>query len=234
MASQEKVIVARYVAAGGPPYTGVDLNKNKFGPTDPGQYVIARCQQHVSEKLYKKWSGLAWGTKLRVRRNMGAEIVEAYIRDQWRPINPKFTSATVEEIKIYNKQLYEKYEVPDKWVFNDFGHNTCYMFKDINKNFKLDGKDQEHDEFIHTTPDNEAQTAKQEKVIIDYSHGCIHVKPTDLDDMIAKNYLKKGNVMFVYSYTQKAPIDPVRRGTAPFELHFYPAAYEIQVYGVKP
>lgn len=134
-------------------------------------------------------------------------------------------------VQTYN--LYNKYIVPDKWLFNDFGHQTCYFFKDVNKKFRLDKKEHIHSEFIHTTPTNEAETAKGEHVLLEYSHGCIHIKPKDIDDMIAKNYLKKGNLLIVHSYDRAAPIDPVQSGRNPFEVHFYPRASQILIFGAR-
>lgn len=132
--------------------------------------------------------------------------------------------------------LYGRWTLPDRWVFNDFGHQTCYFFKDINHNRKLDDKESIHPEFIHTTPVVEAMTEQSvpiSAIELGESHGCIHVKPRDIDDMIIKGYLKKGNSMIVHSYIAKAPFGIGSRGRPPFEVHFYPGSKKLVIFGLK-
>lgn len=63
-------------------------------------------------------------------------------------------------------------------VFNGFGHLTVYLYRDRNNNGRMDANDGIHGEFVHATPDNEAQEALGDDVELLESHGCVHVKPT--------------------------------------------------------
>ena len=220
---RRKVIVAIFDAVGGPKSTSIGSDGFPQGPTDSGQYVVHRCGRHSSRR-YPDWSGIPWGSRLRIRGSR----VQAYYNGRWRPV-----SVTRKMIEEYHRELYGVSKVPTKWVFNDFGHMTCYYFKDVIRNRRLDKKRGErvHGEFIHTTPGDEANTALKKPVILTESHGCVHVKPKDIDDMIKKGYMRKGNLVVVHKYTAKAPTGPVARGRRPYEVHFYPGAKKIVITG---
>jgi len=221
-----KVIVGIYDAVGGPKTPIMRADGYQAGPTDKGEYVIAYCAKHSSPRMYRTWSNIRWGTPLRERKG----ILEVYINGKWQALK-NFTSATKTDIQDYHQQLYGSWKVPKTWVFNDFGHITCYFFQDINKNRRLDGKERIHAEFVHTTPGNEAQSAQGKPVILTESHGCIHVEPSDIDNMIKNGYLNKGNTLIIHSYPDTAPIWPWGIGTPPFEVHFFPGAKKIVIKG---
>lgn len=233
----DKVIVDIYDAVGGPEKTGVDSAGNSYGPTDAGKYVLHGCGPHVSP-TYKAWSTIPWGSQLKFHNG---EFLVKY-KGKWiRPQDVNEFGPTTEEIqKRYNKPPSDNglgmMGSPSKWVFNDFGHTTCKFFRDVNNNRKLDSKAKEHihTEYIHTTPDNEAQTVKGEKVELYESHGCIHVVPADIDDMIRKGYMRKGNIVKIHTYKEKPASLPFSSGgKPPFEVHFYPGAKKIYVLGIK-
>jgi hypothetical protein len=234
-------IVAEFAAEGGPVSTGVDANGNRLGPTNKGKYVIARCGKHSNSRLYKTWSTLPWGTPLR-EHNGDVEYKSdgswKSLTDLWKKLKvvpAAFTSAdTKRDVQARHDELYGTQVVPTTWVFNDFGHMTCYYFKDLDGDRKLDkGTEKISSEFIHTTPDNEAQDALSQTIVLDKSHGCVHVKPDDIDTMMAKGYLAKGNTVVVHTYTDIPPIQPVENGRKPFQVHFYPGFGLIQVRGRK-
>lgn len=75
-------------------------------------------------------------------------------------------------------------------------------FKDLNGNGVLDGKEALSGQMFHTTPDNEAQTANGEKVILAPSHGCIHLKPADRDRLSALGAFKPGTKFIVHRYDE--------------------------------
>ncbi len=222
-----KVIVDVYDAVGGEDKDSfIATDGKKAGRTDEGEFVIAYCGRHTS-RLYPYWGSIPWGTRMKEENG----ILKVYMGRRWQPLK-NFTNATKDIIKDEYETLYGMRKLPDKWVFNDFGHMTCYYFKDVNRNHKLDKKIEHiHGEFIHTTPENEAQSALGKAIELDYSHGCIHVKPKDIDEMQERGYVKKGNLLVVHSYRQKAPIGPRRIGKAPFEFHFYPFSNKIVIFG---
>jgi hypothetical protein len=231
----ERVVVDIYEAVGGPEKPGKDEYGLPYGPTDAGTYVFHGCGPH-SSPTYKKWSTIPWGSKLKF---LNGEILVKY-KGKWiRPQDINRFGPTTQEIL---NQHYKPpalgglglTDFPSKWVYNDFGHTTCKFFRDVNKNRKLDKGEHIHSEYVHTTPDNEAQFAKGEKVELYESHGCIHVKPADIDDMIHKGYMRKGNSAKVHKYNEKpVSLAVSSSGKPPFEVHFYPGAQKIYIVGRK-
>ena len=220
-----KAFIDSFDARGGPNTTSMGADGFSAGPTNKGKFVIARCGKHSSRR-YPDWSRILWGTPLKEEGG----ILKVKMGNVWRKLSD-FTPVTKGQILDYHEELYGSKTMPNKWVFNDFGHITCYYFKDINGNRRKDGKEKISGEFIHTTPSNEAQTLKGSPVILTDSHGCIHVKPQDVDKMIRKKYLRKGNQIIVHDYSNKAPRVTHAGGSPPFELHFYPGDGKILVKG---
>jgi hypothetical protein len=218
-------IVAEYEAQGGPEKAFMAPDGHEAGPTDPGSYVIAYCSRHRSRR-YPQWSGIPWGSKLKVENG----DVLVWLDGRWQDVL-KLTGARGGEIATYYERLYGVRRIPDTWVFNDFGHLTCYMFKDSNKNRKLDAKEKIHGELIHTTPDDEASTALRNSVRLAASHGCIHIKPLDIDDMVKRSFMRKGASVVVHKYSEKHIAFRKGHGVAPYQLHFYPGLHKISVVG---
>lgn len=222
------VVVDAYLAVGGPPAARGGSDGFEAGPTDAGTFVIAYTGLHSSAR-YPAWSAIRWGSPL---REAGGGVIEVLHDGKWRRLDSFPSAPDVESLKQRYLELYGEYALPKTWVFNDFGHMTVYYFKDLNKNKRLDGKEVIHGEFLHTTPDNEAQAARGEAIDLRESHGCVHVAPADIDDMKKKGYLDKGNTLVVHGYDEGAPVDvPVEAGKKPFEVHFYPGSAQIFIFG---
>lgn len=223
-----QVLVATYDAVGGPEKSYMASDGYAAGPTDAGAYRLAGCWRH-SSRAYPVWSKVRWGSKLREKSG----TLEVEHDGKWRSLE-KLTGLTKAEIEERHRQLYSVSAVPKTWVFNDFGHLTCYFYKDVNRNRKLDKNERIHAEFFHTTPDDEAATALGKAVRLSESHGCIHLKPTDIDTMVAKGYMKRGNVVRIHSYKDApAALRRVPDGSGPFELHFYPGKRKLLILGHK-
>jgi hypothetical protein len=95
--------------------------------------------------------------------------------------------------------------VPDIWVFNDFGAEAVRYFRDKNADRKLDAGEVVSGEMIHTTPENEAQTAKGEPVTFEPSHGCIHVSPGDRARLRAARAFDRGTTLVIHTYAEDPP-----------------------------
>ncbi|MDL1984961.1 MAG: L,D-transpeptidase [Deltaproteobacteria bacterium] len=226
---KKRVIEKIYKAVGGPSVAKMGGDGYKAGPTDAGKYVIAYCGRH-SSRLYADWSKIRWGSSIKEENGK----IFVYHNNRWQHLS-KLTTLGREDILDYHEELYGTRIIPKKWVFNDFGHQTCYFFKDLNKNRRLDKNKGEkiHSEFIHPTPNNEASSARGLPVILTESHGCIHVKPKDIDEMSKKGYLKAGNIIIIHKYNEIAPIQPIGQGNPPYQVHFYPNSQRLVIYGVK-
>jgi hypothetical protein len=220
-------LAATYPAYGGPVKAFISGDGFEAGPTDSGEYIIYGCWPHSSSR-YKDWSGIPWGTPLRET----IKGIEVKVKDHWELIT-KYSIVTKDDILAYHWQLFKRPGLPSTWVFNDFGHVTCYIYIDKNRNGKRDiASEGIHGEMFHTTPINEAQTALNQEVTLAESHGCIHIKPRDIDSMIEKGYLAKGNKVYVHDYKQsakKVPIDTTAK--APFTVHFFPGNKIILILG---
>lgn len=135
-------------------------------------------------------------------------------------------------LKQDGDRLYGIDKIPDEWVFNDFGHLTCYMFKDRNRNGRLDRATEKiHGEFFHTTPPDEARTSLHRPVSLQPSHGCIHLKPLELDDMVRRKFMRKGARVVVHRYNELLVRYANGTGAAPYELHFYPGLHKLLIVG---
>ena len=226
--ARAKVIVGSYAGKGGPKAALLGGDGFEAGPTDAGTYVLAYCGKHSSSR-YQAWSRIRWGSQLKER---GGHI---YVQHDGRWVKlSSLSSVSRDDIMAYHRDLYGSAKIPERWVFNDFGHVTCYFFKDLNGNRKLDGKERIHGEFFHTTPVDEAAVARGLPVTLAPSHGCIHLKPLEVDEMIKRGHMKRGNLIVIHGYDETLPsIEADPTGTGPFEVHFFPGLDKILVLGLK-
>lgn len=67
------------------------------------------------------------------------------------------------------------------------------------------------------------------------SHGCIHVKPGDIDEMIRLRYLTKNSRVVVHRYAEtRSPFAKPRIShSRPYEVHFYPGLLKMCIVGVE-
>jgi hypothetical protein len=228
-----RVRVAMFDAVGGPTkLQKAPGDRYWAGPTDAGTYRGARCGQHSSPS-YPDWSKIRWGSEV---REVGGEIQVKH-DGKWQPLSKLSPKLTKMDLMLKNLEYWNKFEMPTEWRFNDFGHVTCYFYKDLNGNGRLDtdaGEDI-HKEYFHTTPPDEANTAAGRPVKLVESHGCIHLKPNDIDDMIAKGYFQAGNTVLVHKYSEKLPAwKDDAAGTRPFEVHFFPGPQKVVITGRRP
>lgn len=221
-----KVVVAEYSAEGGPEKPFMAPDGHEAGPTDAGDYVIAYCAKHRSRR-YPQWSSIPWGSPLKQEGDRLLVLLDG----RWQDVF-KLTGASPDAVESYYQELYGIEKIPDKWVFNDFGHLTCYMFKDLNRNGRLDRPTEKiHGEFFHTTPPDEAATSVHTPVRLGPSHGCIHLKPLELDDMVRRKFMCKGARVVVHRYNELLVRYPKGTGAPPYELHFYPGLHKLLIVG---
>lgn len=222
-----KVTIEVYDAVGGPETSRLGPDGFEQGPTDPGEYRVAYCGRHISQR-YPDWSTIPWGAPL---KDEGGQLYVLY-QGQWQRVFD-VVGKTRDDVLDYYEGLYGVRAMPRQWVFNDFGHVTCYFFKDLNKNKKFDqGRETLHAEFFHTTPVDEALATLNKTVDLQPSHGCIHLKPPDITSMIKRGFMRPGTLVVVHPYFDRKVIFP-RRGSArgPYELHFFPAMKKLLILG---
>lgn len=218
------------------------LAKEGHTPTRSGRFTILTIEKHVSGGRWL-FSTIPWGTPMRV----DPDAIYIRLNNKWRKLSstdPRwladYKNSTNPEQDL-KKMLLDYYKpmgaqygkaIPDSWVFNDFGHVSIKYFRDANRNGIFDrGKESIISDFIHTTPPDEAQTAfnnrnnRPDNIALSYSHGCIHVKPNDIDHLISNGYVRKGIIIEIHPYAAAlhAPVSYMSNdGTQPHELHFFP------------
>jgi hypothetical protein len=257
--------VKDYDARGGPANKKMGYDGYEKTPTTTGRFVIGAIEKHISKDKYAFWSSIPWGSGLKYINNvvyvntynrghwtklstyqprwLKAHKTElgiiAAIKQEWDKIRTgKFNGSEI---------LYYKAALPDTWMFNEFGHISVKYFKDVNHDGVQNVRDKRENllgDFIHTTPGNEAlayynsrveSPLPQFRVNLHESHGCIHVRPTDIDVMIGTGYLKRGQSVVVHAYNDNRVYTTLKadRYTRPgFEVHFFPEICKLVVYKV--
>jgi hypothetical protein len=218
------------------------LKSQDYSSTRAGRYVVYSITKHVSGS---KWlySSVPWGTTInfnwiehRVYIKKDGKLVKlSEYNSQWA----KYADTDLYDhlLKMYqnNYMSYYMKPFPDTWIFNDFGHVSIKYFKDTNNNFSLDKKESIVSDFIHTTPGDEAKTAYNKVVeprfskpiMLENSHGCIHVKPDNINELIDRGYLSKGSTIQIHEYATALVIPNTLevKNVNPkkmFEVHFFP------------
>lgn len=187
-------------------------------PTTPGSYVIHDHGPYVTTTW--AMSRIAWGTPLKL--DAGGEHVlydGGSGSNRWRRVDRLIPRLTAAKLRRLYKDLYGTTGIhdsnldgfPDKWVFNDFGPWAIRYYRDGNRNRRLDAGERLMGEMIHTTPVDEAATAIEAKtgdkdlVQLQYSHGCIHIKPIDRVSFLKFGAFKTGNLMVVHGPAEVVP-----------------------------
>ena len=83
-----------------------------------------------------------------------------------------------DDILVQEKSLGRRELVPPSWDLNDFGPRG-YQVGDT-------------DIFVHTTQPTEDQYNQKLQEQLEFSHGCIHVKPSERDKLEETKLLKAG------------------------------------------
>lgn len=174
--------------------------------TTPGKYVIYSVVAYQT----KTWpfSRITWGTSIKLSSD-GEKVLykTGMLGKPWKPINDLIPGATPDTIRDYYHKLYGEYKIPDQWVFNDFGVKAIRYFQDLNHNKTLDKNERLSGEMIHTTPNDEANTALGKKIKLEESHGCIHLKPLDRDKLEKAGAFTKGTDLTIHQYDETIPVE---------------------------
>lgn len=209
-----------------------------YTPTRAGRFTILSIEKHVSGGRWI-YSTVPWGTPMKIEPD--AVYIKQY--SVWKKLsatNPDWLKLYKSERALADAIQYEYDKMkdgfgapkPDTWVFNDFGHISVKYYRDKNHNGVFDRKtDELMSDFIHTTPPDEAATAKinreklADNINLSHSHGCIHMKPNDIDRLIRSGYVRRGITIEVHPYSAVANV-PIsflsNAGSGPHELHFFP------------
>lgn len=262
--------IATYSGVGGPAQPDLSDPEHPATPTRAGRFTITSIGPHATMQTgtgARVWSAVPWGTPLRLDR-LGVVQIKLAGRDWqrltslpawhhldhdqarvasdienrnlllWAPVLGAFSKAhQAAPISLYRK-------IPDKWVFNDFGHVAVKYYRDVNHNGHQDATEAERtlSDFIHTTPNHELFELLNQQVNaginspLTPSHGCVHALPAEVDELIQGGYLRVGGTFVVHTYSEqiigsfKETTAEVR--TAYNEVHFFPRENKLIVYMV--
>jgi len=123
-------------------------------------------------------SRIKYGEQVRIRLSDGAVF----------KINEKKPTLILDEDdlrKYYNERKRPGW-ITTPYYTNEFGHMTIYYWNDLNRNGRIDGSEKLHNQMIHATLDDEQakREGREYSHALEYSHGCIHLKPSDIDKLI--------------------------------------------------
>jgi hypothetical protein len=204
--------VAFYKACAGPP-EGFGDRGHTAVPTPAGEYVLGDRQSHVT----MSWpsSAIPWAALLRER----ADGVIEYSTNatDWMPATGPSGVVTKAMIAWQARQKASggqaapsnvdpsaearnivtggSSEVPQYYTGNDFGPFAWNLLRG----------GQATPYFVHTTPSDEKATASGgcDDVELVNSHGCVHIRPVDRDEMVRRGFLQKGVRFTVKPYGAK-------------------------------
>lgn len=181
-------LVAKYNARGGPPRTVKDFGGHTADPTQ-GSFTVGRQQKGFTTSA---WNMSRIGNGTSIRRN-GPGDFEMKVGDTWQPVPDNIMNDSIWKLL---KPADMKGDQPDPapvnepdtriktYNQNDFGDMAYKLIPDQGK------PDQGF--YVHTTPQDEADTTLGKEVKLDHSHGCVHIEPHERDEMIARGYLQAG------------------------------------------
>jgi hypothetical protein len=216
-----------YKVAAGPRAGSGDRGGHTRTPTPAGDYTL-HAQEHVTTVNWPM-SSIPWGAVLTLNSDDATNDV-SYTIDGGPPVQvvgPKGGSmATANKLFFDRSTAAQKKEFTQNGQFTEaqvlanwdyWGPRVGGASKDTslatpwNQNdfgvwgWRLLSGGAATAFFIHTTPEDEqAAAAGTDRPLVN-SHGCIHVRPADRDDMMSKGYLVKGMKLKVMPYGQVGP-----------------------------
>jgi hypothetical protein len=205
----------RFSAAGGPRKPSKDPKDGGHSkePTPAGRYVLGP-QQHVTTSTWTA-SVIPWGATIRINAQGEAE----YKGDTggWRLATGPNGEVTAAEINFATNSPTDKRtraqiiaDVRDMFIDPTTKKlwSTTWEQNDFGKwgwNLRAMPGLRPTAYFIHTTPANEEEDAARKAVLLTNSHGCIHIIPSEREQMMHKGYLQEGVEFEVRPYTEMGP-----------------------------
>jgi peptidoglycan hydrolase-like protein with peptidoglycan-binding domain len=174
-----------------------------YSPSPKGKYKVVEVNPHASGAW--SYSYVPYGAHLREK---DGQIQFRDSKGQW-----KWATGPQSVFKGRNPPPLERAAYLDRdgkpakiWTLNDFGHLRGRL-----KNIAT-GNLQGH--MIHSSPDQERTSNywKDTDGLVDpsraaatlhYSHGCEHIHPRDMDELVAKGYLAPGSTFVIHGYDER-------------------------------
>lgn len=179
------------------PHSDVD-----YSPSPAGRYDIVEVSPHVAASW--AWSYVPYGADL---RETGGEVEYRDLRGVWRRVTGPGNVFEGRNPPPLPRSCYlgPDGQVTPVWRANDFGHLRGRLRSQRSGNLMT--------HMIHSSPDQEethnyfADTdalldPSAALAALRLSHGCEHVHPRDIDEMVSKGYLAPGSVLVIHGYDE--------------------------------
>lgn len=174
-----------------------------YSPSPEGLYDVVEVSPHSS--FAWNWSYVPYGAAL---REVGGEVQYQDDKGVWRyATGPSGVFADRNPPPLPRKDYLGKDgQILPEWTKNDFGHLRGRL-----KSLKT-GALQGH--MIHSSPFNQGTDTyysdterlldpKEALSVLHVSHGCEHIHPRDLDEMVARGYLAPGTRFVIHGYDDR-------------------------------
>ena len=173
-------LIAKMDCRGGPPIKLKD-GSHSADPSRAGTYKLGKGGPYRTNSWL--FSQIRWGAQI---REHGGEI---QFED---PGSSKWKYATGPNCELADEMprtaFYEGGSLVSEWKKNDFGAVA----------WRVEGSP---GLFVHTTPTSEQTTELGNDPILAHSHGCLHVKPAERDQLMKAGYLQQGVKLTIKHYT---------------------------------
>jgi peptidoglycan hydrolase-like protein with peptidoglycan-binding domain len=174
-----------------------------YSPSPEGRYDVVEVSPHAAYSW--SYSYVPYGADL---RKVDGEVEYRDGTGAWRvATGPASVFAGRNPPPLgSNEYLDEDGKLPPTWRYNDFGHLRGRLRSQATRALQT--------HMIHSSADQEETAAyfadtgallRPEEALrrLRHSHGCEHVHPRDLDDMITRGYLRPGTVFVIHGYDDR-------------------------------
>ena len=194
--------------AGGKPVEG--QGGHTMESTPAGRYILGP-QEHVTTRNWTH-SVVPWGAPLRI--NSAGEVEFQGKSSHWTLATGPRGEVTwaVGLFVKRNKKSYPPSAIQaaarDIFISPDTGKLrwSTYLANDFGLwGWNLTKNGQRTGYFIHTTPNNENDSATATIHNLENSHGCVHLVPSERDRLMKAGFLKEGMPFEVRPYTETGP-----------------------------
>lgn len=197
IAKYRGMVQALIRARGGPWESRKEPSGHTADPSKPGKYKLGGPAPVVTKEGNRIWkySQIRWGAEIRevdVTKPDGKTEKQVEYRTErgaWKNTLTLKVPISRDDILVTEKLYGRRELVPPSWDLNEFGPKG-YQAGDT-------------DIYIHTTPPTEDQYHDKLEERLSFSHGCIHITPSERDKLEELKLLKKGVTIVIKPYKHR-------------------------------
>jgi hypothetical protein len=174
-----------------------------YTPSPEGRYDVVDVSPHAAFSW--SYSYVPYGSDL---RESSGEVEYRDGTGKWRfATGPASVFAGRNPPPLgFREYLNEDGKLPPTWRYNDFGHLRARLRDQTTRALQT--------HMVHSSADQEETAAyfaetgallRPDEALrrLRHSHGCEHVHPRDLDDMVTRGFLRPGAVFVIHGYDDR-------------------------------